>query len=221
MVITEHVVPTTGYTQFIQEEPVRVSAWPGDIYYLNEQGRLHREDGPAYIGIYGSEDWYFDGMLHREGGPAKNGSRTSLGEWYQHGKLHRHGGPAKICHPFQDERTEEEWYIDGLRHREDGPAVKSWRYNFFSKTRTHEVFFFEEWWLYGKYVSIQEEIREDWKWLLIKGNLENIKVIKNPSKKLQAYVLNRRPDLASSINNVHSDVKKRFWHELELSEVDL
>jgi len=31
---------------------------------------LHREDGPAFEGRNGSEEWYLNGELHREDGPA-------------------------------------------------------------------------------------------------------------------------------------------------------
>ena len=32
----------------------------GTIEYRNEQGKLHREDGPAYIGADGTELWYLN-----------------------------------------------------------------------------------------------------------------------------------------------------------------
>jgi hypothetical protein len=33
-------------------------------------GKLHREDGPAYEGIDGNKFWYINDELHREDGPA-------------------------------------------------------------------------------------------------------------------------------------------------------
>lgn len=41
------------------------------ICYKNEQGQLHRLNGPATISYDGNSlDWYFNGMLHRYYGPA-------------------------------------------------------------------------------------------------------------------------------------------------------
>ena len=37
-------------------------------WYLN--GKLHREDGPAYECANGDKSWYLNGKLHREDGPA-------------------------------------------------------------------------------------------------------------------------------------------------------
>ena len=48
-------------------------------WYLN--GKLHREDGPAYEGANGTKSWYLNGKRHREDGPAveyANGSKF----WY-------------------------------------------------------------------------------------------------------------------------------------------
>jgi len=84
--------------------------------YYNEEGKQHREDGPAVISSWGDEYWWINGKLHREGGPAiifSNGRK----EWWINGKLHREGGPA-----IETEITKH-WYINGLLHREDGPAV--------------------------------------------------------------------------------------------------
>ncbi len=35
-----------------------------------KDGKLHREDGPAYISSDGYQAWWKDGYLHREDGPA-------------------------------------------------------------------------------------------------------------------------------------------------------
>ena len=47
-----------------------VKVYPnGDkFWWLN--GKLHREDGPAYEGANGNKSWYLNGKLHREDGPA-------------------------------------------------------------------------------------------------------------------------------------------------------
>ena len=42
----------------------------GIIRYRNEQGKLHREDGPAVERTNGYKEWYLNGKLHREDGPA-------------------------------------------------------------------------------------------------------------------------------------------------------
>jgi hypothetical protein len=41
----------------------------GRIEWRNEEGQLHREDGPAYIDMF-SKEWWYKGKLHREDGPA-------------------------------------------------------------------------------------------------------------------------------------------------------
>jgi len=86
-------------------------------YY--EQGRLHRDGGPAVIVPDGSEEWYEDGWLHRtDGGPAVTTGDGSC-YWYQLGQLHRVGGPAVV----RSDGTKE-WYQRGWRHRTDGPAIE-------------------------------------------------------------------------------------------------
>lgn len=52
--------------------------------HLDEHGRRHREDGPAYVDAK-SERWYKHGLLHREDGPAfikKNEDGTTAEESY-------------------------------------------------------------------------------------------------------------------------------------------
>jgi hypothetical protein len=43
-----------------------------DILYkhLDDNGELHREDGPAIEWANGRKEWYYRGELHRENGPA-------------------------------------------------------------------------------------------------------------------------------------------------------
>ena len=50
------------------EYTVRVYDNGNKYWYLN--GKLHREDGPAYEGASGTKAWYLNGKLHREDGPA-------------------------------------------------------------------------------------------------------------------------------------------------------
>jgi hypothetical protein len=40
------------------------------VEYRNEQGQLHRTDGPAVEWKNGHKEWWINGQLHREDGPA-------------------------------------------------------------------------------------------------------------------------------------------------------
>jgi hypothetical protein len=42
----------------------------GGIEYINEDGKLHRLDGPAVEWKNGNKSWYYNGKLHRTDGPA-------------------------------------------------------------------------------------------------------------------------------------------------------
>jgi hypothetical protein len=84
-------------------------------WYLN--GKLHREDGPAYE-LGEVKEWWVYGKRHREDGPAivrKGGTKA----WYLNDELHREDGPAV-------ERSDgyKRWYLNGLLHRVDGPACE-------------------------------------------------------------------------------------------------
>ena len=57
----------------------------GNKFWYNEQGKLHREDGPAIKWWNGDKAWWSHGKLHREDGPAvewANGDK----EWYLNDK---------------------------------------------------------------------------------------------------------------------------------------
>jgi len=41
-----------------------------NIDYVDDQGRLHREGGPASIDSLGAKYWFIHGEKHREDGPA-------------------------------------------------------------------------------------------------------------------------------------------------------
>jgi len=63
--------------------------------YRNEQGQLHRLDGPAVIYEDGGQEWWADGLLHRTDGPAI--VRADGGQvWWFEGRPHRLDGPAVI-----------------------------------------------------------------------------------------------------------------------------
>ena len=53
-------------------------------WYLN--GKLHREDGPAFEGASGRKSWWLNGERHREDGPAIEGANGTK-SWYLNGEL--------------------------------------------------------------------------------------------------------------------------------------
>ena len=70
-------------------------------------GKLHREDGPAFEYADGAKEWFLNGKCHREDGPAceySNGSK----EWWFNGKCHREDGPA-----IEHTNGDKEWYLNG------------------------------------------------------------------------------------------------------------
>jgi antitoxin component YwqK of YwqJK toxin-antitoxin module len=123
----------------------------GSTYYLNgiiksemwynvgqldqEDGELHRDDGPAIIrlntaGTIIFEQWVRDGLIHRDDGPARitwhsNGAIKS-DEWYINNKLHRDGAPSTTSWLADGTKESEMWHIDGKRHRDNGPAATTW-----------------------------------------------------------------------------------------------
>ena len=90
----------------------------GTIRWYNEDGELHREDGPAIEYADGDKEWYINGKLHRENGPAIEFADDYKG-WYLNNNPHREDGPAVI---YTD--GTKEWWLNGERHREDGPAIE-------------------------------------------------------------------------------------------------
>ena len=91
---------------------------PGKETWLNQDGKLHREDGPAIEYANGTKKWFLNGELHREDGPAvEHASGTK--HWYLNGKRHREDGPA-----IEGSNGIEEWLLNGKHHREDGPAIE-------------------------------------------------------------------------------------------------
>jgi hypothetical protein len=82
-----------------------------------QDGRLHREDGPAVELANGHREWYRHGDLHRENGPAFEAPNGEKG-WWRNGQLHRTDGPAVTGADSQAWS----WYENGRPHRLDGPA---------------------------------------------------------------------------------------------------
>jgi hypothetical protein len=53
------------------------------IRYINENGLLHREDGPAYLNpLTGTKAWVINGKCHREDGPAIENVTNGTKIWY-------------------------------------------------------------------------------------------------------------------------------------------
>lgn len=95
-----------------------------------QEGRLHREDGPAVVeqGVIEGEHYFRHGLYHREDGPAfvrhyLDGGDPPISIWFRQGHLHREDGPALIEGGPDDEDRCEAWFRDNKLHREDGPAV--------------------------------------------------------------------------------------------------
>ena len=82
----------------------------GNIYWKNNEGQFHRDDGPAVIEHDGGEWWYCRGQLHRIGGPAICGDGNEW--WYQYGQRHRVDGPAIVGDGYGPE-----YWINGYHIR--------------------------------------------------------------------------------------------------------
>ena len=79
------------------------------IEWRNEQGQLHKVDGPAVEHEDGYQEWYLNGKRHRADGPAvmfPSGSKY----WYLNDQLHRVDGPAIEC-----VNGYKEWRLDGVQ----------------------------------------------------------------------------------------------------------
>jgi hypothetical protein len=78
--------------------------------WRNEQGKYHREDGPAVEYTDGTKMWYLNGKPHRLDGPAYE---TVSGDkvWYADGKLHRLDGPAVV---YSD--SDNLYYVDDKQY---------------------------------------------------------------------------------------------------------
>ena len=84
----------------------------GTRRYLDHDGQLHRDDGPAIVYTTGGKIWYCNGQCHREDGPAIEWGDGGK-EWYQNGLRHRTDGPA-VTRP----NGACEWWINGTEYNE-------------------------------------------------------------------------------------------------------
>jgi hypothetical protein len=84
----------------------------GNKYWCNDNGELHRTDGPAIERKDGQLEWWVNGELHRTDGPAmelRDGSKM----WWVNGELHRTDGPA-----VEWSDGDKSWWIDGVEYTE-------------------------------------------------------------------------------------------------------
>lgn len=86
--------------------------------WYNNEGQLHREDGPSVECPNGTKYWHQNGRQHRVEGPAIEHA-DGRKEWYQNNQLHRINGPA-----IEIPNGHKEWWVDGKHHRIDGPAIE-------------------------------------------------------------------------------------------------
>ena len=109
--------------------------WPnGNIKsrdYYDDNGQLHKEDGPARQRWYENgqldyQSYYINGQRHNDKGPASEG-------WYENGQL--------------DYRS---YSINGQLHNEQGPAIEHWHKD--------GQLWFQVYWIEGKEL-IKTEIK--------------------------------------------------------------
>ena len=76
-------------------------------------GVLHREDGPAFEGLFGYKAWFLNGQPHRLDGPA---IETADGhkEWWVNGERHRIDGPA-----YERADGYKDWFLNGKFYTEE------------------------------------------------------------------------------------------------------
>ncbi len=90
--------------------------WPSGSKEWYQDGRLHRDNAPAYIYADGTKEWWVDDERHRIDGPAviyAGGGKEGGKEWWVDDKRHRIDGPAII-------RADgpKEWWVDGKQIQE-------------------------------------------------------------------------------------------------------
>ena len=62
-----------------------VHVWATGATFWHQDGKRHREDGPACESTSGTKEWWIDNQLHREDGPAYIGANGKK-EWWLNGK---------------------------------------------------------------------------------------------------------------------------------------
>lgn len=124
--------------EFSNYDPIREV-----IEFTDDNGILHKEDGPALIEFEAdgsfTERYYRHGQLHHDSGPAIRSSDGGF-EWRMNGRKHRLDGPA-VWNPM---KHRQEFYVLGRLHNNTGPAV-------IVNADTDEEY--SEYWLSGKQYS--------------------------------------------------------------------
>lgn len=91
----------------------------GDVHWRDDEGRLHREDGPAVEAADGTQEWWVHGLLHRgQGEPAIARADGSL-EWWRDGVRHRDEGLPAVLRASGSRQ----WWVNGTMWRPDGLPV--------------------------------------------------------------------------------------------------
>lgn len=98
------------------------------LFWLDEHGQCHRQNGPAMIGVMergNFEIWYLHGKHHRVDGPAKTSSDLGYKsrfwghkKWFQNGVLHRVDGRAVISVDGS-----EKWFLQGRLQKPPSAAM--------------------------------------------------------------------------------------------------
>jgi hypothetical protein len=76
-------------------------------------GKLHREDGPAFEGTNGTKEWLLNGKRHREDGPAVE-HYDGTKKWFLKGKHHREDGPA-----YEGSDGSKYWWLNNVSYSEE------------------------------------------------------------------------------------------------------
>lgn len=111
------------------EKEFRVQTVKEKAEMYTVDGKLHRDDGPAYIlkksGNIVYTSWNIYGVSHRVDGPAIENfdehGNIIVEEWKYNGKFHRDNGPARIGYHKNTRIKWEEWWEHGHTHNPNGP----------------------------------------------------------------------------------------------------
>ena len=186
------------YRQFLNENTQHVAGEDcvlSDIYFDTNLPDAEKRLSKGTVYFLNSA-----GKLDRNDGPAvifPDGTKN----WYRNGKCHRDGAPAVVW-PDGDYV----YYVNDELHREDGPAM--------------EIHDRKSWHLHNSHIT--DNSSDEYKWILLRGNPENIKAFpKGSNKVMQEYVLQRRPDLVGEIENLDPEVAEKYRHEVEIGNADL
>lgn len=156
-----HVQGLEWFKSYQEQKPFEKS--DKSKIWLDDQGRLHRESGPAIIYPGGNVGYYLHGRLVSKN-ELPNIDERGTRRWVNlEGKPHR---PLDLPAVISIDGSMY-WYKDGLRHRANGPAVvlsngtKMW----FVCDNKHRIggpaveYYYKgvEWWLFGKRYATKSE----------------------------------------------------------------